>query len=55
MMKAYKVVCTFCDCGVYVFAEEYTYVHMNHHYDEYINLRAYRLPKLDCEYKPKEF
>ena len=63
-MKAYKVDCTVCECEVYVFAEnankakyfahKWTLVHMDVPCD-YINLRAYRLSRLDCEYKPKEF
>lgn len=64
-MKAYKVNCTVCEYGVYVFAEnvnkakvfahKYTSVHGYSDYCEYIDLRARRLPKLDCEYNPKEF
>ena len=63
-MKAYKVDCTACESGVFVFAEsaskakafahKYTDIHCDY-WCEYTHLRAYRLPKLDCEYKPKEF
>ena len=63
-MKAYKVYCTVCEYGVYVFTEnankakllahKYTGVH-GYNYCEFINLRAHRLPQLDCEYRPREF
>lgn len=63
-MKAYRVTCNLCEYDVFVFAEDankakafaqrFTYIHKDS-LCEYTNLRAYRLPKLDCEYKPKEF
>lgn len=62
-MKAYKVYCIFCEFSVFVFAESenkaksFAYKNTNFHtYTtcEYTDLRVNRLPKLDCEYNPKE-